>query len=139
MRKPVLVVTGTVLVLAGFAMLALPGPGLVVIAIGLAMFASAGVMWAARVLVRARQQLPDPDAEPGESTMVDTALDRLDEQMDDLEAVQEVHEEDRRRRERRYREQLVTTDDHHVDGHDAVDHVQARRLADSPRDPMEPR
>ena len=54
--------TGSVLVLAGLAMLVLPGPGFLVIALGLALLAR-DVPWAARTLERVKQRIPgaEPD------------------------------------------------------------------------------
>lgn len=48
---------GTVLLLAGVAMLALPGPGWLVIALGLGLLAK-DVAWAERTLERVRKRLP---------------------------------------------------------------------------------
>jgi hypothetical protein len=47
----------TLLLLAGLAMMVLPGPGLLVIAMGLAILAR-DVAWAERVLVKVRSRLP---------------------------------------------------------------------------------
>jgi len=49
--------SGTVLLLAGVAMLALPGPGWLVIALGLGVLAK-DVAWADRTLDRVRKRLP---------------------------------------------------------------------------------
>ncbi len=53
---------GSVLILAGLAMLVLPGPGFLVIAVGLALLAR-DVAWAARMLERVRRRIPgaEPD------------------------------------------------------------------------------
>lgn len=137
MRKTVLVVIGSLLIVAGAAMLVLPGPGLVVIAAGLAVLASAGVLWAARLLVRARERLPDPAPSEGQDRqprLVDNAVTHLDTAMGELEAVERVAEEDRRAREERHREQLVTTDEN-ARGPEAVQDLQAdvlRRGSDHP-------
>lgn len=52
-RVPLVVVTGTVLLLAGAAMLVLPGPGLLVMFAGVAVLA-AEFPWAGRLVVRIR-------------------------------------------------------------------------------------
>ncbi len=53
---------GSVLILAGLAMLVLPGPGFLVIAVGLALLAR-DVPWAARMLERVKRRIPgaEPD------------------------------------------------------------------------------
>ena len=146
MRKTVLTIVGSLLIIAGLAMLALPGPGLLVIAIGLAVLASAGVMWAARLLVRARERLPesasraddqatreaDDDAPPG---MVHEAVGRLDDAMADLEAVKQVEEEDRQERERQHEEALVTTDEAVQDGAAQSRDMQARIVHEAGGEP----
>ncbi|MBY5161969.1 PGPGW domain-containing protein [Salsipaludibacter albus] len=147
MRKTVLTIIGSLLIVAGLAMLALPGPGLLVIAIGLAVLASAGVMWAARLLVRARERLPesstaaddratqevdDGEAQPG---MVHEAVGRLDDAMADLEAVQQVEEEDRQERERQHEEALVTTDEAVQDGAARSRDMQARIVHEAGGEP----
>lgn len=127
MRKTVLVVIGSLLVVAGGVMLVLPGPGLIVIAAGLAVLASAGVLWAARLLVRARERLPDPRPPTDDNAptgLVNNAMTHLDTAMEELEAVEQVAEEDRLAREKRHREQLVTTDEN-ARGPEAVQDLQA--------------
>jgi uncharacterized protein (TIGR02611 family) len=54
----VTVVVGTLVLMAGIAMLALPGPGLITIAAGLALL-SADVPFARRVLQSVRRRLPE--------------------------------------------------------------------------------
>jgi uncharacterized protein (TIGR02611 family) len=54
---------GSLLVLAGIAMLALPGPGWLTIAGGLAILAK-DVAWAARALAWVRRRLPGDETEP---------------------------------------------------------------------------
>ena len=54
---------GTVLIIAGVAMLALPGPGWLTIAGGLAIL-SKDVAWAARALEWVRRRLPGDETEP---------------------------------------------------------------------------
>lgn len=64
-RKPIATITGTVLVLAGIVMLVTPGPGLLTIAGGLAVWAKE-YAWAKRLLARMRARfaaLRKPTAE----------------------------------------------------------------------------
>ncbi len=139
MRKTGLTILGSLLVVAGLVMLVAPGPGVLVIAIGLAVLASAGVVWAARLLVRARERLPDPDPEPAEDAdetgMVDEAVGRLDDAMGDMDAVQQVEEEDRQARERALEEALVTTDDAVHDGAEEARDLQARIVHEAGGEP----
>lgn len=137
MRKTGLTVVGSLLVVAGLVMLVAPGPGVLVIAIGLAVLASAGVVWAARLLVRTRERLPDPpDSAPDEDPgMVGAAMGRLDDAMDDLEAVQQVEQEDEAARERQHHEDLVTTDEAVQEGTVASSEMQARVVRDAGGDP----
>ncbi len=131
MRKTVLVVIGSVLIVAGIAMLALPGPGLLVIAVGLLVLASAGVLWAARLLVRARQRLPDPAPDEEEAGFVDTAVHQIDEKMEQLDAVEQIAEEDRQAREERHREDLVTTHQDELRRRSPLDHLPGGRQPDA--------
>lgn len=132
MRKTYLVVAGSVLIVAGVAMLALPGPGVLVIAAGLAVLASAGVLWAARLLVRARQRLPESPKDTKESGFVGGAVHRLDETMEELEAVEQVLEEDRQTREERHRERLVTTDEEYREGEAAAQDLRVSHVRNAP-------
>ena len=55
-RRPVLTIAGGAVVLAGVVMLVAPGPGLVVIALGLAILGRE-YHWARRLLARVREHL----------------------------------------------------------------------------------
>jgi uncharacterized protein (TIGR02611 family) len=55
-RKPVVTIAGGVVVLAGIVMLAIPGPGLLTIAAGVAIWATEYV-WAARLLQRIKGRI----------------------------------------------------------------------------------
>jgi uncharacterized protein (TIGR02611 family) len=57
-KKTAVTITGGLLVLVGVALLVLPGPGLVVIAAGLAVLASEYV-WAKRLLQRVRAKIDE--------------------------------------------------------------------------------
>lgn len=114
MRKTYLVVLGSLIIVVGLAMLPLPGPGSVVILGGFAVMASAGVLWAARLLVRTRERLPDPADEPVQPNLFRRAIIRIDRHMERIEAVEVVREQDRVTREERFQEDLVITlDDEH--------------------------
>ncbi len=132
MRKTYLVIAGSVLIVAGAAMLVLPGPGVVVIAAGLAVLASAGVLWAARLLVRALERLPEAPTNDEDAGLVGTAVHHLDESIAELEAVEQVLEEDRLAREERHREQLVTTDDEYREGQSAAESLRVSHVRDAP-------
>lgn len=126
MRKTYLVILGSVIILAGLAMLVLPGPGVIVILIGLAVMASAGVLWAARLLVRTRERLPDPvpDDKAEDSRLVHTAIARIDEHIEEMEAVEIVREQDRVVQEQRFEEDLVTTERDVIPGAEAVEEIR---------------
>lgn len=87
-RRIVVAVLGTTVVLIGVAMLVLPGPGLVVTGIGLAILSSEFV-WAKRWLAQARDRItggnrpgsrdtrdPDPPESPGEERRGPADADR---------------------------------------------------------------
>lgn len=131
MRKTYLVIAGSLLIAAGLAMLALPGPGVVVIALGLTVLASAGVLWAAKLLVRARERLPDPEEEADDTGLVGTAVSHIDDRMENMEAVEVVKEQDRKAREKAHREDLVTSDREYVEGGQAAQELRARDIADA--------
>ncbi len=131
MRKTYLVVLGSVIVVAGLAMLLLPGPGLLVIALGLTTLASAGVLWAARLLVRTRDRLPDAEDGSGKPGLGKTMLISIDRRMGRISAVREVRRQDRLAREAAWREQLVTTDLDTLPGSQSVDDIKARGSADT--------
>lgn len=65
-RRIVVAVVGATLLLAGLAMLLLPGPGLVVIPIGLAVL-STEFLWARRWLTRVRQAIGPSDSQRARS------------------------------------------------------------------------
>lgn len=131
MRKTYLVILGSVIVLAGLAMLLLPGPGLIVIALGLTTLASAGVLWAARLLVRTRDRLPDAQDGSGKPGFGQTMLIAIDRRMGRISAVREVRRQDRLAREAAWREALVTTDRDTLSGNQSTDEVKARGSADT--------
>lgn len=132
MRKTYLVIAGSILIVAGAAMLALPGPGVLVIAAGLAVLASAGVLWAARLLVRARERLPESPDEADDTGFVGHAVHQLDQTIGELEAVERVLEEDHQAREERHRERLVTTQDEYLEGETAAESLRVSHVRDAP-------
>lgn len=69
-----IVAGGTVVLILGILLLALPGPGLLVVALGLAMLATE-IPFAARLLERVRARLPqDADGKLPKSTIVTMVL-----------------------------------------------------------------
>ena len=70
-RRLMVLVIGSIVLIAGLLMLVLPGPGILVIIVGLAILATEFV-WAERLLIRARdrvarvaQKLRKPKNDPG--------------------------------------------------------------------------
>ena len=126
MRKTYLVVLGSVIIAIGLAMLVLPGPGLLVIAVGLTVLASAGVLWAARLLIRTRERLPVPEASEKNEGLVGQAVSRIDERMEKLEAVEQVREQEKEANEEAWKEALVTSDADHIPGERSRENLQAQ-------------